>query len=235
MEAVAELHEVFDIVHGWEVNPDQIEEADLGVGEVLASEHLEKVTEIIAAVECDPMNGVIKHDPGRHEELTKPLGVDPFLAVPLEVDAALPEELDGVGSEDVALQVELAEIELPDAAAAAAAGREVAALVGESEAELDELEHVDVGLESGVVEVGAAAEGAEGAADDAGELGVHGDVGEVIHHLADQGELCLEIIGPHLADLHSLVLRKDRRHRTGSNRNEIPNRRIDRDGRKEVG
>ncbi|URE02866.1 hypothetical protein MUK42_07226, partial [Musa troglodytarum] len=193
MEAVAELHEMLDVVHGREVYPDEIEEASLGVGEVLASEHLKKVAEVITAVEGDPVDGVIKHDTRRHEELAEAVGVDPLVVVLLEVDAALAEELDGVGREDVQLHVEFAEVELPYAAAVGAAGGQVAELVGEGEAELDQLEHVDVGLEGGIVKVGAGPEASQGSAHDAGELRVHGDVGEVIHDLADQGKLRLQI------------------------------------------
>ncbi|URD92539.1 hypothetical protein MUK42_18343 [Musa troglodytarum] len=197
MEAVAEFHDVLDVVHSREVDVDEIEEAGLGVREVLASEKLEK-------------------------ELAKALGINPRLIVLLEIDAALAEKVDGVGREDVLLDVELAEIELPYAATVGAAGGEGAELVGEGETELDEFEHVDIGLEGGVVELGAGPEVAEGAAHDAGELGVHGHVREVVHDLADQGELRLEVVAPHLADLDRLVLGQDRRHRTNIKRNQEP-------------
>jgi hypothetical protein len=47
------------------------------------------------------------------------------------------------------------------------------------------VEHVDVGLEGGVVVVGGGAEGPDGAADDARELGVHGDEGEPVDDVPD--------------------------------------------------
>lgn len=80
------------------------------------------------------------------------MGVDAVFVVPLEIDAALAQELDGVVGKDVLVDVEFAEVELPDAAArvgffvVAAAHGKVAVLVGEGEAQLDEFEHVDVVL-----------------------------------------------------------------------------------------
>lgn len=76
------------------------------------------------------------------------MGVDAVFVVPLEINPALPQELDGVVGEDVLVNVEFAKVELPDAARAGfvAARGKVAVLVGESEAQLDEFEHVDVVL-----------------------------------------------------------------------------------------
>jgi len=158
-------------------------------------------------VEGDPVYGIVEHDAGGHEELCEPSRIDAALGVAAEVDAAATEQLDGVGGEDVARVVELAEVELPDAAAAASTeGRQLAARPGEGEAELDEVQHVNVGLEGGVVVVGGGAEGADGPADDARELRVHRDERELVDDVADQRELLLQVVRPHLPDLHRLVV-----------------------------
>jgi hypothetical protein len=118
VQAVAELHEVLDVVDGGEVNLHEPEEAGLRVGEGVAGEDLEQVPEVVAGVEGDPADGVAEHDPGGHEQLGEAARVDAALGVAAEVDAAVAEQLDGVGGVDVARVVELAEVELPDAAAA---------------------------------------------------------------------------------------------------------------------
>lgn len=148
MEAVAKLHEVFYVVHSWEIHVYQIEEAHLCIGQILTRQELQQVPEIVTAVESNPMNVVIQDDPGGHEKLPETVGVDAVFVVPLEINPALPQELDGVVGEDVLVNVEFAKVELPDAARAGfvAARGKVAVLVGESEAQLDEFEHVDVVL-----------------------------------------------------------------------------------------
>lgn len=151
------------------------------------------------------MHGIIQHDARRHQQLGEPERVNALLAVPTEIDPALPQEIDGVAGIGVIFEVEFAEIELPDAAAAGAAIGEVAEGIREGEPELDELEHVDVGLEGGVVVIGARFEGPQRPADDPGELGVHGDEGVIVDDLADQGELRFEVVAPDLADLDGVV------------------------------
>ena len=133
VEAVAELHQVLDVIHHRKIHLDQIEEPGLRLRHAPACQQLQEVPEIVPAVEGNPVHGVVQHDPGGHEELPEPVHVDPFLAVLLEVDPALAQQLDRVAREDVFADVELAEVELPDAGALRAAGREVTILVGESE------------------------------------------------------------------------------------------------------
>lgn len=74
-----------------------------------------------------------------------------MLEVAAEVDAAAREQLDRVGREDAACVIELAKVELiPDAVAGASTKcRQLAARLGEGVAELDEVQHVDIGLEGG--------------------------------------------------------------------------------------
>lgn len=86
--------------------------------------------------------------------------------------------------------------------------------IGEGEADLDEVEEVDVGLEDGVVGGGVAeAEGFGGGADDdAGELGVHGDEGVPVDEEADQVEFGLDVVRPDRADYDRLRCRRRRRH-----------------------
>lgn len=59
MEAIAELHQVLNVVNRREVNLDEIKEPDLRLRQVLASEQLEEVTEVVPAVERDPVHGVV--------------------------------------------------------------------------------------------------------------------------------------------------------------------------------
>lgn len=87
VKAVAELHQVFNIVHGREINVDQLEEARLRIRQVLTRQELEQVSEIVPAVECDPMHVFVQHDPRRHQQLREFLGVDSLLSVFGEVDA----------------------------------------------------------------------------------------------------------------------------------------------------
>lgn len=74
-----------------------------------------------------------------------------MLEVAAEVDAAAREQLDRVGREDAACVIELAKVELiPDAVAGASTEcRQLAARLGEGVAELDEVQHVNIGLEGG--------------------------------------------------------------------------------------
>lgn len=133
MEAVAELHQVLDIIYHRKIHLDQIEEPGLRVRQAPACQQLQEVAEIVAAVEGNPAHGVVQHDPGGHEELPEPVHVDSILAVLLEVDSALAQQLDRVAREDVFADVELAEVELPDAGALRAAGGKVPVFVGEGE------------------------------------------------------------------------------------------------------
>lgn len=135
-------------------------------------------------MERHPADGVVADQTGAHHELSEAGGVDAGGAVPVEVDAVVAEEVDGVGSVGVTRDVEVGEIKLPDAAVAVGVRvGELAVGVGEGEAELNEVESVDVGLEEGVVVgwgEGAAGVGV-GLEDDAGELGVHGNEGIAVH------------------------------------------------------
>ena len=99
----------------------------------------------------------------------------------------------------VAIDVEVAEVELPDELTPVGAEiGEVAVGVGESEADLDEAESVDVGFEE-VVEVtgvSAAEKSWLRLVNNAGKLSVHGDEGEIFDDSADQLKLRVEILSP---------------------------------------
>jgi hypothetical protein len=73
------------------------------------------------------------------------------LEVQAEVDAVAREQVDRVGREDAARVIELAKVGLIlDAAAGASTEcRQLAARLGEGVVGLDEVQHVDVGLEGG--------------------------------------------------------------------------------------
>jgi len=147
VKAVAELHEVLDVIYGGEIHVDQIEELHLRIGQILTRQELQQVPEIVTAMESNPMNVVIQNDPGRHEKLPETVRVDAVLVVLLEIDPALAQKLDGIVREDVLVHVELPEIELPDAARmrflvdipCAGTRGKVAVLVGEGEPQLYEL------------------------------------------------------------------------------------------------
>lgn len=206
VEVAAEPHEVLDVVEHREVDSDEVKEGGHVVRQVPAGEQPEQVPEVVPAVEGDPLHVGVEHDARRHEQLGEADRVGPLSGEPIEVDAAGAEHLDGVGVGRVGPGVEPAEVELPDAAPAPRPPpREVAALVGEGEAELDELEHVDVGLEVGVVELVGGTEVADGAAHDARELRVHGDVRVPVDLVADRRDLRLQVPRPYLPDLHALV------------------------------
>lgn len=164
-------------------------------------------------MKSDPVDRLIQHNPRRHQQLSEAKRIDPFLVVLVEINAALRQEIDGITGAEVVFDIELTEIELPDAAPAGAAAGEVTEGIGEGEAELDQFEHVDVGLEGGVVVIRARFERPQSPADDAGELGVHGDEGVIVDDLAHQGELGLEVVAPDLADLDGVVGFWGDRHR----------------------
>jgi hypothetical protein len=120
------------------------------------------------------------------------------------------EKLDGIESEDIGIEIEFSEIELPDAILVSATGREVALFIGESEAKLDHLEDVDVRLQGFVVVISVGFESSDRSDDDAGELSVHGDVREVVDDISDQIHFFLKVIVPDFANLNRIVFQKQR-------------------------
>lgn len=86
VEAVAELHQVLNIIHRREINVDQLEEAGLRIRQVLAREELQQVPEIVSAVERDPVHVLVQHDPGGHQQLGESTRLDPLSSVLGEVD-----------------------------------------------------------------------------------------------------------------------------------------------------
>jgi hypothetical protein len=198
-----ELHEVLDIVQHREEGFSEFQERFQGLRHVLPGEHPEQVAEVMPTVKSDPLDIVVEHDARRHHQHGEAGGVGALGRETLEVDSTAAEQVDGVTVARVAERVEATEVELPDAGPAPrAARRELAFLVGEDEAELDELEHVDVALEDGVVALILVAEWAHRLQYDAGELRVHGDAGVPVDDLPDQLELVLQVRRPDLADLH---------------------------------
>jgi hypothetical protein len=173
-----ELHEVLDIVQHREEGFSEFQERFQGLRHVLPGEHPEQVAEVMPTVKSDPLDIVVEHDARRHHQHGEAGGVGALGRETLEVDSTAAEQVDGVTVARVAERVEATEVELPDAGPAPrAARRELAFLVGEDEAELDELEHVDVALEDGVVALILVAEWAHRLQYDAGELRVHGNAG----------------------------------------------------------
>ena len=107
-------------------------------------------------MERDPTHGVVAHEPRRHHQLREARGIHAVGGVTREIDALTTEKIDGVGSVGVTRHVEVTEVEFPDGAVSGEVG-EVAGGVGEGEADLDEVESVNVGLEEAVVVGGTVA------------------------------------------------------------------------------
>lgn len=118
-------------------------------------------------MERDPLHVVEEDESGRDEEFAKVLDGDTVLLVSLKVDAGLCEEFDRFGGVHVVVDAEL-EIELP----CADARRELAILVAQGQAELDDSEQVDVTPEGLVVVIARPAKRADRSCDDTGELGI---------------------------------------------------------------
>jgi len=157
-------------------------------------------------VESHPANGVVAHESRRHHQLREARGVHAVGGVALEVDPLAAEERDGIRRVGVTRHVEVVEIKLPDEAVLGVAG-EVSGRVGECEADLDEVERVDVGLEEAVV-VGRAARavvvGLGGVhmwpENHPRKLSVHGDERVAIDEFADELELRFYIVSPYFTD-----------------------------------
>lgn len=190
-----------------EKDPENFQKLLHATRQVLAGEDLDQVAEVVRAVEGDPAHRFVADQPRRHHERGEPRRVNALGAVAVEVDALAAEELDGVGSVGITRHVEVVEVELPDEARGVGAEvGEVAAGVGERESNLDEAERVDVGLENLVVigrpQLPSVRPGGVqlGAEYQAGKLGVHGDVREVVDDVLDELELGFQIVGPDFAN-----------------------------------
>ena len=203
---LAELHHVLHVVHSLpEKRSEQPEKVSQRTRKLPAREDLHEVTEIVRAVERHPAHRLVADQPRRHHQLREPLRFNPFAAVTLEIDPVATEELDRILRVRVAIHVEVAEIELPDEAApvdASAEIREVSVGVGESDADLDEAEDVDVGFEKlvEITRVSTAENRWLRLEDHAGKLRVHGNVGEIFDDSADEVKLRDEIVSPDLTN-----------------------------------
>lgn len=95
------------------------------------------------------------------------------------------------------------EVELPGGVA----GRRLAILVHERQAQLDDAQQIDVAAQHLVLVVSRRPELANRLGDDARELGVHGHIVVLVNDLPDGAELLLDIVLPHVADAALLVVR----------------------------
>jgi len=93
VKAVAELHEVLDVIYSGEIHVYQIEELPLRIGQILTRQELQQVPEIVTAMESNPMHVVIQNDPGRHQKLPETVRIDAVFVVLLEIDPALAQKL----------------------------------------------------------------------------------------------------------------------------------------------
>jgi len=186
LEVLAALHHVLDVVDARKVRVHEVEEALLVGRQRRAREDLEQVGKVVARVEAEPLDAVVEHEARRHEQLAERVDVDAALVVLLEVDAAAAQQVyrvrrahvlsggpppppppvsptrqceenqDDQDDQDDVLDIEL-KVELPRADA----GSQGAGRVREREAELDDVEHVDVDAQRLVVVVARALEGAD--------------------------------------------------------------------------
>lgn len=210
MEIVAELHEMLDVVHCGEEDLDEIKELGLCFREASASDDLKKVAEIIATMEGNPLDVIVENYTRGHEELSKVDRINATFSVLFEIDPAIMQELNGIAGKDVSIDVELAEVELPDAADTIVAGRKVAVLIGKGKTELDHVQHVHVSFKRGVVEIGGGLEASNCLAYDPRKFCVHGNKGEVVDDLPDKRKLLHQVLFPHLPDLNAFFVRRHR-------------------------
>ena len=107
-------HQVFHIVNpSTKEDSDEFEELAQLARQDSLSQHLDQVSEVVRAVEGDPLDEVVAHEPRRHHQLGEPDRLNAELAVPLEVDPLAPQQLDRVVRVGVTRHVEVVEVELP--------------------------------------------------------------------------------------------------------------------------
>ncbi|WCJ41883.1 hypothetical protein M5689_022722 [Euphorbia peplus] len=191
VQTITKPHHMLNIVHLTpEKHPLQPQKVLHPAGQLPACQHLHQVAKIIGAMESDPADGFITDESGGHHELSEEGGVNAVFLISEEVNPLLGQEGDGIRGISVFREVKVLEVELPDEAVGGAEVGEVTVGVGEGEADLDEVEGVNVAFEDVVVvaRTGVADMGGGWAEDDAGELSVHGDVREVVDEVADEVE-----------------------------------------------
>ncbi len=197
-EGLRVAQQVLDVDDVGEVEVEERREVGELLGQRLARRHAQQVCEVVARVEGDPLDLGLQHEARRDEQLREVLRVDAVVREQVEVDAAVAQQLDAIRRVDVRREVE-AEVELPRADGVG----DLAALVEQRDAELDHLEQVHVVVQARVVVVLRRLEVADGLRDNAGELGVHRDVGVLDDELAQQAELLLQIVAPDVSNIGS--------------------------------
>eukprot|EP00308_Calcidiscus_leptoporus_P025129 CAMPEP_0119376206 /NCGR_PEP_ID=MMETSP1334-20130426/39513_1 /TAXON_ID=127549 /ORGANISM="Calcidiscus leptoporus, Strain RCC1130" /LENGTH=341 /DNA_ID=CAMNT_0007394727 /DNA_START=40 /DNA_END=1065 /DNA_ORIENTATION=+ len=195
LEVFARAHHVLDVEDVRAEEQQLGEEVVLLGGQRLAREELHDVREIISRVESDPAHLIAQHDARAHQELREVRRLDPPFLVPTEVDARARKEIDRVLRVDVVVEGEL-EVEL----VRAHIWRELAVLIAQREAELDDLQEIDVATDRLVVKVRGRLEVANRPRNHTGELGVHRDVWVVDDHVAYDREFTLHVIRPNVTD-----------------------------------
>jgi hypothetical protein len=200
VQVVAELHQVLDIIQSGEVGPQQVEKLVLARRQILAREQLQQVPEVVPAVKGNPMHVLVQHNPRRHEQLPEPLRVNPPLLVALEIDPALLQQLNRVVRVHVLPEVKLPEIELPHTRLPRPAPRQRAILIRERQPQLYQLQHVHICPKRLVVILRAVLERPDRPHHHARKLCVHSHIRILVHNVAYQLELILQVIGPYLPD-----------------------------------
>lgn len=151
-------------------------------------------------MERDPIYVVVANEPRWHHQLGEPDRVDPEIPVPVEIDPLPPKQLHRVVRVGVSRHVEVSEIEFPNIHILGAQIRQIAIVVREREADLNQIQTIDVGLEHEVVRVGFPVTECRvvgvGSDNDARKLGVHWNQRVIVDDGPDQFELGVEVIGP---------------------------------------
>jgi hypothetical protein len=195
---------VLDVVDGGaEVDADVAQEVRERPWQLPSHEQLDEVGEVIGGAEGDPRDGRVADEARRGEQRGEGARGDAPGAVGGEVEAAGGEQADRVRRVAVHARVEAAEVDLEGERGRGARGRR------QGQADLDEVQRVDVGLEQGVAlrrgERGVV-DGRGRVVDDARELRVHGHVGEPLDGGADELEFAVHVVRPHLTDLKGMVV-----------------------------
>ena len=118
------------------------------MGQVLVGEQIQQIPEIVPAVEGEPLDRFHEYQSGRQHHLGEVHRIDALLLMLIEEDARVLQQVDAVLGVHVLGQVEL-EVELPRGDAARVRGQGPF-VVQERQAQLDDLQQVDVAPETDI-------------------------------------------------------------------------------------
>ena len=120
----------------------------------LVGKKVNEIPKVVSRVETEPLDLLHEYEARGEHHLCESDGVDAVTLVLVELDARVLQQVNAVLGVHVLGQVEL-EVELPRGYTV---GRQVCRLVHESQAELDDLERVDIAPEQLILIVGRGSE-----------------------------------------------------------------------------